>query len=140
MVGVRPEYSALTPEQGKKKSPQQRLDSGISQNASMWPRNVPAMLKKHTPQLTFGTGNGHEGYEEACLSARQRHDLDPRLDAVHGIDHQPQARAPKAPAEHDRSHAFNIVVWSHLAQAYVLKCITLRKIPMISLLNISYLN
>lgn len=106
MVGVRPEYSALTPK--KKKSPQQRLDSVISQNASIWLHNVPVMLKKQTPLLTFSTGNGHEGSEEPCLSARHRHDLDPRLDAVHGIDHQPQARTPEPTAEHDRSHAFNI--------------------------------
>lgn len=40
-------------------------------------------------RVTLSTGDGGEGLEEAGLFSRHRHDLDPRFDTVHRIDHQP---------------------------------------------------
>lgn len=64
---------------------------------------------RKTPCLpTFSTSDGHEGFEKPRLFSRHRHDLDPRLDAVEGIHHQPQARPPETTAEHDWGHTFII--------------------------------
>lgn len=57
-------------------------------------------------QPTLCASDRREGSEEARLLARHRHDLDSGLDTVHGVDHQPQAGAAKAAAEHDGSHAY----------------------------------
>lgn len=56
---------------------------------------------------TFATSNGHEGFEKSRLLSHHGHDLDPRLDTVHRIDHQPQTRPAKTTAEDNRSHTFN---------------------------------
>lgn len=55
---------------------------------------------------TLCASDRHEGSEEARLFARHRHDLDSGLDTVHGVDHQPQAGAAKAAAEHDGCHTY----------------------------------
>lgn len=60
------------------------------------------------PHFTFSTCNGRERFEEPCLFARHRHHLDPRLDAVHRIDDQPQARPPETTAEHYWSHTCHV--------------------------------
>lgn len=57
--------------------------------------------------VTFSTSDGGEGLEEPSLFSRHRHDLDPRFDTIHRIDHQPQAGAPQTPAEDDWSCTFN---------------------------------
>lgn len=63
--------------------------------------------EKKTPRVpTFTSSDGHEGFEKAGLFPGHRHDLDPGLDAVHGVDYEPQTGPPEAPAEHDGSHTF----------------------------------
>lgn len=57
--------------------------------------------------LTFSLSNSHEGSDEARLFAHHGHDLNPGFNAVHGVDHQPEARPPKTATEHGRSHTFN---------------------------------
>lgn len=39
--------------------------------------------------VTFSTSDGGEGLEEPSLFSSHRHDLDPRFDTIHRIDHQP---------------------------------------------------
>lgn len=39
--------------------------------------------------VTFSTSDGGQGLEEAGLFSRHGHDLDPRFDTIHRIDHQP---------------------------------------------------
>lgn len=57
--------------------------------------------------VTFSTSDGGEGLEKPGLFSRHRHDLDPRFDAIHRIDHQPEARTPQTSAEDDWSRTFN---------------------------------
>mgnify|MGYP000147387457 CR=1 FL=1 len=73
----------------------------------MNPLDLTEMRETKQNPPTFTTSNGHEGFEEPGLFAGHGHDLDPRFDTVHRIDHQPQTCPPETPAEHDWSHTFN---------------------------------